>query len=286
MADYTIFTDCGSDLPQELRVSLRICSVPFTLTVGGESYYADDERGLDAGKFYAALRQGEKALTAGANPEGYALCFRQALVKGNDVLYLGFSSGLSGSVRNAVIAANDLREEFPERKVVVVDTLCGSLGLGMLCRLCAEKRDAGYTLEELTAYAEETKHRVCHWFTVGDLDYLKRTGRLSAATALVGGMLQIKPILHMDPEGKIVSVGKARGCGAALRQLLSEMNERADSVQTLYISHADCLADAESLAVMAREQGIAEVVIAPIGPVIGSHCGPDTLAIYFLGTER
>jgi DegV family protein with EDD domain len=211
------------------------------------------------------------------------------LQAGKDVLVLAFSSGLSTTYNSAVIAAEDLKERYPDRKVYVVDTLCASMGQGLLVYLTAQQKADGKTIEEARDFAEESKRRLCHWFTVDDLNHLKRGGRISAATALVGTMLSIKPVLHVDDEGHLISMGKARGRQASLKALVDKMEETAidPGSQTVFISHGDCLRDAETVAAMVKERfGVQNVVISYVGPVIGSHSGPGTMALFFLGRQR
>ena len=202
---------------------------------------------------------------------------------------MAFSSGLSGTCSAGTIAARDLAEEFPERKILVVDTLCAALGQGLLVYLTAKKRAEGATLEEAAQYAEETKLSLCHWFTVDDLFFLKRGGRLSGATALVGSALGIKPVLHVDDEGHLVKVSTARGRKNSLKALADKMAETAidPQNQTVFIGHGDCLEDAQYLADLLKSScGFKEILIDYVGPVIGAHSGPGTMALFFLGTRR
>ena len=202
---------------------------------------------------------------------------------------LTFSSGLSTTYQSAMIAAQDLQEKYPQRKINVVDTLCASLGQGLLVWYACKKRDEGLSLEELTAWCEENKQNLCHWFTVDDLMYLKRGGRVSAATALVGTMLQIKPVLHVDGEGHLINVAKARGRKASINALAAKMDELGTpgANDTVFICHGDCLEDAEYLAAQVKEKyGVKNVFIYYVGAVIGSHSGPGTLALFFLGKHR
>ena len=211
------------------------------------------------------------------------------LAAGEDVLVMAFSSGLSTTYQSAVIAAEELREKYPERKIFVVDTLSASMGQGLLVWYACRKRDEGMPLEELYAWAEDAKLHLCHWFTVDDLMYLKRGGRISAATAVVGTMLQIKPVLHMDDEGHLISMAKARGRKASIDALVRKVGELGQDYDnsTMFISHGDCLEDAEYLASQLREKcGAKEVIISYVGAVIGSHSGPGTVALFFLGKHR
>ena len=234
-------------------------------------------------------RAGEMATTAAVNVADYTSVLEPLLEQGKDVLVLAFSSGLSATYQSSVIAVEELRARFPERKIFTVDTLCASLGQGLLVYLAAKKQQAGASIEEVRDWAEENKLHLCHWFTVDDLHFLKRGGRISAATAVLGSMLHIKPVLHVDDEGHLINMGKARGRGASLTALVDHMEETAidPASQVVFISHGDCLADAEKVAGDVKKRlGVKEVVINHVGPVIGAHSGPGTLALFFLGSRR
>ena len=288
MANYQIITDSGCDLPAEMlekKLDLKMGSLNlhFRVETVGDSV-SDDIKA-----FYDAMRDGEMASTSAVNPEGWVEAIRGSLAEGKDALVIAFSSGLSTTYQSAMIAADELREEFPERKIFVVDSLCASLGQGLLCWHAAKKRDEGLSLEELAAWLEEHKLNLCHWFTVDDLVYLKRGGRVSAATALVGTLLNIKPVLHVDNEGHLVSVSKVRGRKASIQAMADKMDQTALPGENDFISicHGDCREDAEMLAQMVKERlGVKEVFIGYTGAVIGSHSGPGTLALFFLGSER
>ena len=205
------------------------------------------------------------------------------------MLVLAFSSGLSATCHSAQIAAGELMEQYPDRKVYVVDTLCASLGQGLLVWYAANLKKQGKTMEEVRDWTEEHKLNLCHWFTVDDLHFLKRGGRISAATAVLGTMLSIKPVMHVDDEGHLIKVGTARGRSAALKALVEHMAQTAEDPagQTVFISHGDCLADAEKVAAEVKARfGVQDVVINYVGPVIGAHSGPGTLALFFLGSKR
>jgi DegV family protein with EDD domain len=287
MANYRIITDSCSDLTQELIQTLDITVAPLSLLFKGE--VRTDSVGDDIKEVYEALRQGETASTSALNPDQWASYMEPALQAGEDVLVLAFSSGLSTTYQSAVIAATDLEEKYPQRKIRVVDTLCASLGQGLLVYHVCKKRDEGMELDALAKWVEDNKLNLCHWFTVDDLMYLKRGGRVSAATALVGTVLQIKPVLHVDNEGHLINVGKARGRKASIENLAKKMAETALPGENDYamICHGDCIADAEYLAKLIKERcGVKEVFIGYTGSVIGSHSGPGTLALFYLGTHR
>jgi DegV family protein with EDD domain len=240
-------------------------------------------------EIYAGLRNGEATSTSAVNPDGWASVMEPALAQGNDVLVLAFSSGLSTTYQSAVIAAEELQEKYPERKIRVVDTLCAALGQGLLVWYTCKQRDAGLTLDELADWVEQNKLSLCHWVTVNDLMHLKRGGRINATTAVVGTMLQIKPIIHVNNEGKLINVGKARGRKAAMQILVDKMKELGQGYDnsTVFITHGDCLEDGQLLKQMVLEQTDAkEVFLGNLGAVIGSHAGPGTLALFFLGSQR
>ena len=288
MSDFTIVTDSSADLPAGLVQELGVEVIPLAFTIQGKTYrnYPDD-REMDPKAFYQMLRSGEVAPTSAANAFEFTSAVEPILQAGRDVLILAFSSGLSTTCQSAQLAAQELSEKYPERKVYVVDTLAASLGQGLLVWLAAQEKNEGRDIEEVREWVEENKLRLCHWFTVDDLHFLKRGGRISAATAVVGSMLSIKPVLHVDDEGHLINVGKARGRAASLTALVDKMEETAIDVDTVFISHGDCLADAEKVKAMVEERfGTQKVVINHIGPVIGAHSGPGTLALFFLGTQR
>ena len=284
---YRIVTDTGCDFPQEMYQEKGLVVVPLTVIYKGKEYTEYPESWLK--EIYAGLRAGESATTAAVNPDGWAAAIKPILDGGEDALVLPFSSGLSATYQSAVIAAQELMEEYPGRKVNVVDLGCASLGQGLFVHYACCKRDEGLDLEQLTAWCEENKLHLCHWVTVDDLMYLKRGGRISAATALVGTMLQVKPIIHVDDAGKLINVGKARGRKAAIDVLVKKMVETAipGANDLAYICHGDCEADAQYLAQQVKEKcGVKEVFYYYTGAVIGSHSGPGTLALFFLGEHR
>ena len=287
MYPYQIITDSGCDLSAEGYAELNVHCVPLTVEFKGEAH---DDRNDDSLKdFYNGLRAGEVARTSAVNPETWKDAMKPYLDAGKDVLVLPFSSGLSTTAQSAQIAAGELSEEYPGRKILVADTLCASMGQGLLAWYACGLRDQGCSVEEVHSWVEENKQNLCHWFTVDDLFFLKRGGRISGATALVGTMLNIKPVLHVDDEGHLISVSKARGRKAAIEALakkVAELGEGFDN-STMFISHGDCREDAETLAKILREKyGAKDVQISYVGAVIGSHSGPGTLALFFLGKHR
>ena len=284
---YRIITDSCCDLPENMYGELDLSMIPLTLNFRGQEHTDLSEKFIK--NLYQGMRNGESASTAAVNPDGWANAIEPVLAAGEDALVLAFSSGLSTTYQSAVIAANDLKEKYPERKINVVDTLCASLGQGLFVWHACKKRDAGLSLEELTAWCEENKLHLCHWFTVDDLVYLKRGGRVSAATALVGTMLQIKPVMHVDNEGHLIKVSTARGRKASINALAAKMGETAlpGENDTVFICHGDCIEDAQYLAEKVKEKyGVKDVLIYYTGAVIGSHSGPGTLALFYLGEHR
>ena len=290
MRDYVILTDSCCDLSAQMADELGIQVMPLRLLLDDQEYlnYLDG-REIGFKEFYDRVRGGSMPTTSALNVGDFEEAMRAILETGKDVLYLAFSSGLSTTYQSSVIAADGLREEFPDNKIIVVDTLTASMGQGLLVYLCAQQKKAGKTMEEVRDYAEEIKLNICHWVTVDDLNHLKRGGRVSAATALFGTMLTIKPIIHVDNEGHLINVGKARGRKASLMTLADEMAKTAinPAEQTVFISHGDCLDDVNSLADELRNRlGVKEVVINYIGPVIGSHTGAGVVALFFVGSHR
>ena len=269
---------------------LNLVVLPLSVTLEGKEYLNyPDERDITAKYLYERLRAGAMATTAALNVDTFEREMETYLKAGKDVLYLSFSSGLSATYNASCIAAEELREKYPERKILNVDTLCASSGQGLLCCLTAKQREAGATIEEAAKYVEETKHHLAHWFTVDDLHFLKRGGRVSAATAILGTALGIKPLLHTDDAGHLVSVDKARGRKRVISAMVDRMEKTAirPQEQTVFISHGDCEEDAQFLAKLVQERlHPKQIVIQVIGPVIGAHSGPGTLALFFLATER
>ena len=290
MSEYVIVTDSSSDLSETMAREIGVEVLPMAFTMGGKTYHNyPDNREMDPKDFYQELREGGMATTSAVNVSDYTQMVEPILKEGKDVLILVFSSGLSSTYQSSVLAVEELREKYPDRKIFTVDTLCASLGQGLLVWHAAQMQKAGKSIEEVRDWTEENKLHLCHWFTVDDLHFIKRGGRVSAATAVVGSMLQIKPVLHVDDEGHLINVGKARGRGASLTALVDHMKETAidPAEQTVFISHGDCLADAEKVAADVKARlGFKEVVINTIGPVIGAHSGPGTVALFFLGTKR
>ena len=284
---FVIITDSAADLSPDFADEISVKIMPLSVTVDGEDPKLDTE--ADKKQLYAQLREKKNATTSAINYEDALRAIGEEVKAGNDVLYIGFSSALSSTASTGILACKELSEQYPDRKVYGIDSLCASRGQGLLVYLATKQRDAGKTIEEVRDYVEENKLHLCHWFTVDDLFFLKRGGRVSAATAVVGTMLSIKPVMHVDKEGRLINVGKARGRKASLIELVNRMEKTAinPAEQTVFICHGDCIEDAEFTANLIRERmGVKEILIDYTGAVIGSHSGPGTLAIFFLGTER
>ena len=286
---YAILTESSCDLTPELAARADVEILPLTFTMEGVTYpHYPDCRAMSLDTFYGKLRAGVSSTTAAANGIELSEAMERHLRAGEDVLFLCFSSGLSSTRDVCALAAAELRERYPERRVETVDTLAASGGQGLLALLAGERRLAGASLEEVRAFVEETKFHMAHWFTVDDLTYLKRGGRVSPAAAALGSMLRIKPVLHVDDEGHLIPMEKARGRKASLQALLRRMEESALRPQeTVLLCHADCQAEAEALAEQIRAAfSPREVLIAPLGPVIGTHTGPGLMALFFLAEHR
>ena len=290
MRDYVIMTDSCCDLTDQMARDLELEVLPLTMHMDGQDY-PNDLAGTAISKqeFYKRIRAGKLATTSAVNVGQFQDAMRRVLESGRDIVCVCFSSALSTTYQSAVIAAEDLRAEFPEAEIHVVDSLSASLGQGLLLYLAVEQKRKGLTAAELAKWVEDNRLTVCHWFTVDDLNFLKRGGRVSATTALLGTMLSIKPIMHTSDEGKLVPVSKARGRKAAIAALLDKIEALGShpEKQTMFICQADCEEDAKAVAQTIQDRfGTPTVHINYIGPVIGSHTGPNTMGIFFVGTQR
>lgn len=290
MSSFVILTDSSADLSASMVQQLDVQVLPLSFVLDGHTYHDHpDNRDMDPRLFYERLRSGDMATTSAVNVAQYTEALEPLLQAGQDVLILAFSSGLSTTYNSSLIAVKELQAKYPDRKLFTVDTLCASLGQGLLVWYAAQARARGGSIEEVRDWIEEHKLNLCHQFTVDDLYFLKRGGRISSATALVGSMLHIKPVLHVDNEGHLINTGKVRGRQAALKALVDRMEHTAiDSGSlTVFISHGDCLEDAQTVADMVKKRfGVQEVYINYVGPVIGAHSGPGTLALFYMGTDR
>ncbi len=290
MAAYRIVTDSTTDLSPELIQELGVQVIPLCYTMEGKTHKNIPGGGdMTDREFYERLRAGSMSTTAQINMEEFQDYFAPILEGGEDVLYLAFSSGLSGTCQSAMLAKGALKEKYPDRRVEVFDTLAASMGEGLLVYHAVMQQKEGASLEEALAWLEENALHLCHWFTVDDLNHLKRGGRVSAATALMGTMLGIKPVLHVDDEGHLINVSKVRGRRQSLDALVKEMEKTAidPKSQTVFISHGDCLEDARYVERQVKEKlGVKKTYVNFIGPVIGAHSGPGTVALFFLGEKR
>ena len=290
MSDFVILTDSSADLGPDLIAQYDIRVLPLSFTIRGLTYQDfPDHRDMDPRVFYDMLRKEENATTAAVNVAQYTQVLEPLLQAGKDVLILAFSSGLSMTYNASSMAVEELRDKYPDRKLYTVDTLCASLGQGLLVWLAAREREKGKSIEEVRDWVVSHKLNICHQFTVDDLHFLKRGGRISATTAVVGSMLQIKPVLHVDNDGHLVNIGKARGRHNALKALVSGMEQTANDRRgrPVCISHADHPQVAGLAAQMVKDRfGVQNVYINYVGPVIGAHSGPGTLALFYVGVER
>ena len=288
MRDYVIFTDSACDIPTATLREWDVGWCSLTYTFEGESRQYENYE-LSCPEFYERVRQGGTARTSAVNARAFEEAFAKIVSEGKDILYVGFSTGLSGTCDAAGIAAKDVMEAHPEADIRCVDTRGASAGFGLLLYMAVEKKKAGATLAENEQYILDNRFHLCHWFTVEDLIYLKRGGRISAATAIVGNVLGFKPVMHMDDAGHLINMFKVRGRNASLRAMADKYGELALDKKdgTIFISHGDCLEDAEKLGKMLNERYGATVDrIVYVGPVIGAHTGPGVLALFFLGEHR
>ena len=285
MPDFKIITDSGCDFTLAELEQMNVSRAPLSVLFQGElceDFATDEERKV----LYDAVRAGEMPTTSAVNPDGWATVMKPALEAGMDVLCLCFSSGMSTTYQSAVIAAEELKDEYPDRTIRVVDTLAAALGEGLLVWHACKHRDAGESLAEVAAWVEENKLKLCHWVTVEDLNHLKRGGRVSAASAMVGTMLNIKPIICVNDEGKLVSTAKVRGRKAAIDYITKKCAEATDK-EIAFIGHGDCREDAETCACILKEKyGFKEVHIGYVGAVIGAHTGPGVLVTFHMGEKR
>ena len=286
MKPFIILTDSSADLTAEMKAELGVKIVPLTVQIDGEKPISNED--LDIRYFYDCLKEGKRAKTAAVNPATATKAMEREVLAGNDVLFLCFSSNLSSTYNISALAAADLSEKYPESKIIVIDTLCESFGLALLVNLCVEKANEGKTIEEVAEFAEETKAHIAHWFTVDDLNHLRRGGRVSAAKAVVGTMLGIKPVLHMSDDGKLIPMYNVRGRKASMKMLVEKTIENARDFenQIIFVNHADSSEDAEKLKEMLLEAGAKDVRMGEIGPVVGAHCGRGTLAVYSICETR
>ncbi len=289
-ADYQIMTDATADLTAEISDELGITVIPMAVDMEGQSYsFAPKGGNISIAEFYERLIAGEVAKTSQINAEVYRHYFEEELKKGRDVIYISLSSGLSGSVGVAIVTAEKLQAEYPDRKVICVDSLCASAGEGLLTYTAVQKKRQGLTIEQLAAWLEENKKDMAHWVTVDELSYLQRGGRIGTAAAAVGTMLNIKPIIHVNGEGKLVSVNKVRGRKKSLEVLAEALkaNRTDGPSDPVFIGYGTAAEDALYLRNLIMEgEGPQDVRLMPIGPVIGAHTGPSVIAVFFFGDTK
>ena len=289
MREYVITTDNNADLPESYYQEHGVGCAYLSYTMDGTHY--THENFMPEPEFYAKMRAGSMPSTAQVNPAEARQIFEPYLKEGKDVLHIAFSSGLSGTYNSCRIAAEELQEEYPDRRIAVVDSLAASLGQGLLVYLAQKKKEEGSNMDTVVRWVEENRNHIVHLFTVDDLNHLYRGGRVSKTTAVLGGMLNIKPVLHVDEEGKLIPVGKVRGRKKSILELASLMDQQIgsykDSCDTIFISHGDCLEEAEFLAAKIRAKyHIQTEIINYVGAVIGAHSGPGTLALFFVGDKK
>lgn len=288
--NYIIITDSNTDLSPEMvkDLDLQIMSMPFTLD--GKEYFDNPEHtNLSIKDFYTSQRDGVVGGTSALNPSDISDFFEPFLKTGKDVIYIAFSSGLSTTFRNGSLAAESLMEKYPDRKVVVVDSLAASMGQGLLVYHSIQKQKEGYNIEDLEKWVIDNRNSLCHWFTVDDLFHLKRGGRVSAAAAVIGSALSIKPVLHVDNDGHLIPVSKVRGRRQSLNALVKKAKDTGIDIenQTVFISHGDSIDDAKYVEEQLKETlNVKDIHINNIGPIIGTHSGAGTIALFFIGTEK
>lgn len=290
MKNYVIVTESTTDLPPDLVNELGITLIPMAFGFENESYLNyPDNREMDIHKFYERVKNGERSTTALVNSKTFEEYFEPILKSGDNILYIGFSSGLSGTYSSSLIAAEELKQKYPDSQIVCIDTLAASMGEGLLVYYAAKLKSEGQSIEQVSQWLLDNRLNLCQWFTVDDLNHLKRGGRISAMTATIGSALNVKPILHVDNEGHLVAVHNIRGRKKSINALFEHMEELCTNPeeQTVFISHADCLEDTEYLANLIKEKlNVKEVILNFIGPVIGSHTGQGAIALFFMGRER
>lgn len=289
MSKYIITTDINADLPKEYLDKHNIAVV--SLFYGVDDVFYDGGLALDEKDFYSKMRNGAKVTTMACNPDDTEKVFREVLNSGNDILHIAFSSALSSSYNTVYVVGQQLSEEYPDRKITVIDSLCASLGQGLFVHKAIQMKEAGKAMDEVAQWLEENKLNLCHQFTVDDLHHLHRGGRVSKGAAVIGTLINVKPVLHVNDEGKLVPLLNVRGRKKALQTLVENMEKRyagfEDKNDTIFISHGDCIEDAEYVATLVKEKfGEKEILINYVGPTIGAHSGPGTVALFFMGSPR
>lgn len=287
MKQYVIFSDSTADLPEEYIKEHEIVNIPLYYNMDGVLYGGDTD--LSVKDFYDRMRGGEMPTTTASNPAYISSKYKEYIAKGYDILHISFSSALSGSCNNAFVTAREVSDSNPEAKIVVIDSLSASLGEGLMVYKAVELKEKGKTIDEVVKFLEDNKLHFCHQFTVEDLNHLYRGGRVSKATAVLGTMINIKPILHVDDEGRLVPIGKVRGRKKSLVTLVDNMEKTMKGYDNdvVMISHGDSIEDANYVASLIKERfGIENIIINPVSPTIGTHSGPGTIALFFMGETR
>ena len=287
MKDYIITVNSTVDLPKEWLTERKVPIVPLKYTIDGETY--EDMDGLSAKEFFGKLRDGKMAATSQVNPGEAKEALKPFLEEGKDILHLAFSSALSGTCNSMRIAAEELMEEYPQQKMIVVDTLCACLGEGLLLYYALKRKSEGFSMEETAKWVEENKLHICHNVTIDDLEHLYRGGRISRTVAVLGGMVKIKPMLHVDDQGALKVIGKERGRRKALGKIVETASKQAQGWENdiVMITHGDCREDADYVAGLVRQKlGVDNILINNIGTVIGSHTGPGVVAVFCMGEKR
>lgn len=287
MNKFVISADSTVDLPKQFLEEKKVPIVSLSYIIDGATY--KDGEGLTSKEFYDKIREGAMPTTSQVNPEQARDLFEPILKEGKDILHIAFTSGLSGTYNSCRIAAEELREEYPDRKIVVVDSLCAASGGGMLLYKALEMKEQGKSFDEIATWVEENKLHVCHDVTVDDLFHLHRGGRVSKTSAVLGTIIKIKPIIHVNDEGKLIVIGKERGRKKALQTLVDRMEEKSQGFvnDIVMITHGDALEDAEYVkGLIADRFGITNVMINPLGTVIGSHTGPGVIALFYMGNRN
>lgn len=288
--DYVIITDSTSDLAQGYADALGLVIIPYLFRMGGNEYYNFlDHRELSSKDFYSSLHAGVTATTSLVTAQRYTDTFEPFLKQGKDILYMCLSTGLSSSYSQCLLAAEALSAQYPQRKLIMIDSLAASMGQGLLAYYAAKARDEGKSVEEAGDYIRGLVPQICHWITPSDLNHLRRGGRVSGASAFVGTMLNIKPIIHVDDEGRLIPVAKVRGMSNAMEYMIDRMQDTQlePKNQIAFISHSDAPDEAKKLADrLINRLGPREIVINDIGPVIGAHTGPGTITLFFVGSKR
>lgn len=287
MKDYIITVNSTVDLPKEWLTERKVPIVPLKYTIDGETY--EDMDGLSAKDFFGKLRDGKMAVTSQVNPGEAKEALKPFLEEGKDILHLAFSSALSGTCNSMRIAAEELMEEYPQQKMIVVDTLCACLGEGLLLYYALKRKSEGFSMEETAKWVEENKLHVCHNVTIDDLEHLHRGGRISKTVAVLGGMVKIKPMIHMDDKGALQVIGKERGRRKSLNKIVDTAVKQSKGWENdiIMITHGDCEEDARYVEELVREKmGIDQILVNNIGTVIGSHTGPGVVAVFCMGDKR